>query len=53
MNISFKKEKVSAGYKTIYLKNDVIAQIEQIAVENKTSFNNVIVSLVNNYLENK
>lgn len=53
MNINFNKQKVSAGYKTIYLKTDAIDKIEKIANENNTSFNNVIVSLINNYLENK
>lgn len=53
MKIDFNKKKVSAGYKTIYLKNDVIDTIDKIAEENNTSFNNVVVSIIENYLEAK
>ena len=35
------KKKVEAGYKTIYLRQNVIEEIEKIARENDTSFNNV------------
>lgn len=52
-NINFNKGKVSAGYKTIYLKNDIIEQLEKISYENNTSFNNVVDSIIKNYLENK
>lgn len=47
IKINFNKEKVSAGYKTIYLRNDCIEKIEKIASENNTSFNNVIVNMIN------
>lgn len=46
INIDFSKKKVSAGYKTIYLKTDMIDAIEKIANKNDTSFNNVIVSML-------
>jgi hypothetical protein len=46
INIDFSKKKVSAGYKTIYLKTDMIDAIEKIASKNDTSFNNVIVSML-------
>lgn len=52
-NINYKKQKVSAGYKTIYLTTDVIKEIEKIAEENNTSFNNVVVSMLNYCLELK
>ena len=35
------KQKVEAGYKTIYLRQSVIDEVEQIAKDNSTSFNNV------------
>ena len=47
IKINFNKEKVYAGYKTIYLRNDCIEKIEKIANENNTSFNNVIVNMIN------
>ena len=40
------KKKVEAGYKTIYLRQNVIEEIEKIARENDTSFNNVVVSMI-------
>lgn len=51
IKINFNKEKVSAGYKTIYLKTDCIEKIEKIANENNTSFNNVIVNMINYCLD--
>ncbi len=45
------KEKVAAGYKTIYLRQSLIDQIDQIAKDNSTSFNNVIVSMIEKCLE--
>ena len=40
------KEKVKAGYKTIYLRQSIIDALEQMARENSTSFNNVVVSMI-------
>lgn len=45
------KEKVEAGYKTIYLRKTVIDAVEKIAQENNTSFNNVVVSMIERCLE--
>ncbi len=48
------KEKVSSVYKTLYLKEELFKQVEKIAKENDTSFNNVIVSMIEACLnENK
>lgn len=44
------KQKVEAGYKTIYLRQSVIDEIEKIARENATSFNNVVVSMIEHCL---
>lgn len=40
------KKKVAAGYKTIYLRQDLIDEIDLIAKNNSTSFNNVVVSMI-------
>lgn len=40
------KEKVKAGYKTIYLPQSLIDDLEQMARDNSTSFNNVVVSMI-------
>lgn len=45
------KKKVEAGYKTIYLRQSVIDAVEQIAKDNSTSFNNVVVSMIERCLE--
>lgn len=45
------QKKVKAGYKTIYLPQSLIEEIERIAKENSTSFNNVVVSMIEYCLE--
>lgn len=46
IEIDFKKSKVNASYKTIYLKNDMIEKINKIANKNDTSFNNIVVNMI-------
>lgn len=45
------RQKVDAGYKTIYLRQSLIDKIDQIAKDNSTSFNNVVVSMIEKCLE--
>ena len=45
------KQKVEAGYKTVYLRQSVIDELERIARENTTSFNNVVVSMIEHCLK--
>lgn len=40
------KKKVKASYKTLYLSQELIDTIDGIAEENGTSFNNVVVSMI-------
>lgn len=40
------KQKVKAGYKTVYLPQELIERIDAIAREHGTSFNNVVVSMI-------
>lgn len=47
------RQKVEAGYKTIYLRQTLIDAIDQIAQENSTSFNNVVVSMIEQCLEDE
>ena len=51
------KKKSEAGYKTIYIKEELEKKIEEIAIECDTSFNNVVISFlefgVENYKEDK
>ena len=41
-----KKTKEKTTYKTLYLKENLVNEIEKIAKENDTSFNNVVVSMI-------
>lgn len=47
------KEKEPTSYKTLYLKESLVKEIEKIAKENNTSFNNVIVSMIETCLKMK
>lgn len=40
------KDKQETTYKTIYIKQSLVDQIDKIAAENKTSFNNVVISMI-------
>lgn len=40
------KEKVPSSYKTLYLSQNLIDRITEIAKEYDTSFNNVVVSMI-------
>ena len=44
------KEKVKCSYKTLYIADDVIDKNNNIAKENSTSFNNVIISMIESCL---
>ena len=47
------KEKVACSYKTLYISDSLIEKINKIATENGTSFNNVVISMVESCLEYK
>ena len=43
--------KEEAIYKTLYLKRSLAGQLKQIASENNTSFNNVVISMIESCLK--
>ena len=45
------RKKVESRYKTIYLRQEIIEALEKIAQKNNTSFNNVVVSTIEQCLE--
>lgn len=45
------KKKVKASYKTLYINDHLIQEINRIARENDTSFNNVVISMIEHCLE--
>ena len=40
-----------ASYKSLYIKDKLIKEIEKIAKDNNTSFNNVVISMIEEYLK--
>lgn len=40
------KKKESSVYKSLYIKEDLAKKVEEIAKDNETSFNNVIISMI-------
>lgn len=46
------KDKTKSSYKTLYLSEELISKIDQIAKANDTSFNNVVVSMIESCLKN-
>ena len=46
------RQKEKSGYKTLYLSQRLIDKIDNIAKKNDTSFNNVVVSMIEYCLKN-
>lgn len=44
------KDKEESTYKTIYIKQVLVDKINQIAADNDTSFNNVVISMIESCL---
>jgi len=44
-------EKTESLYKTLYIKRSLADQVEKIAVETRTRFNNVVISMIENCLK--
>jgi len=55
MNFEIKatKNKEPTVYKSLYLKRSLAEQVEKIAAENETSFNNVVVSMIESCLKDE
>ena len=45
------KKNIPSTYKSIYIREDLVKQIEQIAKDNNTSFNNVVISMIEECLK--
>ena len=45
------RKKVEAGYKTLYMSQELIDRVTQIAKENNLSFNGVVVSMIEHCLQ--
>lgn len=53
MNFEIKptQRKEPAVYKTLYLRRSLAESLEKIAAENQTSFNNLVVSMIESCLK--
>ena len=47
------KNKEPAGYKSLYIKKELVKKLEKIAIEGNTSFNNVVISMIEYCLNNE
>ena len=47
------KDKVKSIYKTLYIPQDTAEKVERLAIENETSFNNVVVSMIDSFLRSE
>lgn len=45
------RKKVQAGYRTLYIKDELAEKISKLAEENNTSFNNVVISILEDFFE--
>ncbi len=45
------KEKIISVYKSLYIREELVKQIEEIAKDNDTSFNNVVISMIEECLK--
>ena len=47
------KQKVKAGYKTLYITDELAEKLSQLAVKHDTSFNNIVISIIEDFFENQ
>lgn len=45
------QKKVGTGYKSLYLHRDLIDEIDKLAAKHKTSFNNIVTSMIQQCLD--
>lgn len=46
------KEKVKAGYKTLYIADELAEKITDLAKKHETSFNNIVISIIEDFFKN-
>ena len=45
------KKKVKAGYKTLYITDELVEKINDLANKHETSFNNIVVSIIEDFFK--
>ena len=46
------KEKVKAGYKTLYITDELAGKLNNLAKKHETSFNNIVISILEDFFKN-
>lgn len=46
------KRKVKAGYKTLYITDELVEKLNKTASEYDTSFNNIVISIIEDFFKN-
>ena len=47
------KKKVSTKYRTLYITDELSESLNEIAKDNDTSFNNVVISILEDYVKRR
>ncbi len=45
------KKKVKAGYKTLYIKDELAEKVNSLAKKHDTSFNNIVISILEDFFK--
>ncbi len=45
------KKKVKAGYKTLYITDDLAEKLNNLAKKHDTSFNNIVISIIEDFFK--
>ncbi len=53
MQFNPKKEKVKAGYKTLYISDELAEKLNDLAKEYDTSFNSVVITIIEDFFKNQ
>ncbi len=51
LNPDFSKKKVQACYKSLYISEELAEKINRLSVENDTSFNNIVIKILENFFD--
>lgn len=47
------KNKIKTCYKSLYISEELVEKLNKIASDNDTSFNNVVISILEDFFENE
>ncbi len=45
------KQKVKAGYKKLYIRDDLAEKLNDLAKKHDTSFNNIVISIIEDFFQ--